>query len=173
MKPHQIRLVGPWEWRPVNADGGNLSEAALTRCRLPFAVAGESPAGAVRLHRGFHRPTGIHERTRIYAMLEVGGVAVSAGPDCHAAFIAVSLNGQALPAENSQLQCGTGNTLQPGTVQLRFDVSNHLKPFNDLQVVLVSDSEHRISLNAACLEIHDEGCSFQAALQDFGEPGHP
>ena len=141
----------------MQADAGNLVKAALIRCRLPFASGGDSGSLAVSLHRGFHRPTGIDERTAIYIVLEVRRADALSGADSLARLIAVSLNGQPLPVMNSEPMSDSAGAPRPATLQLTFDISRLHEPFNDLQVVLSVSPHSVVSLDAACLEIHDSG----------------
>lgn len=155
MRPHQIRLVGPWEWRPVMSGAENAVKPALTRCQLPFTPEFNTDSDAVSLHRGFHRPTGIDDRTLILVLLDFSGVAASTGRDSLAALIAVSLNGQSVPVMNSAPLRDSESVPQAEKMRMAFDISKLLKPFNDLHVVISASPHTSTSLDAACLEIYD------------------
>ena len=157
MSPHQIRLVGPWEWRPVMSGGENAVKPALTRCQLPFTPEFNTDSNAVSLHRGFHRPTGIDDRTLILVLLDFSGVAASTGRDSLAALIAVSLNGQEVLVMKSESLPDSESALQSEKMRMAFDVSRLLKPSNHLQVLFSVNLQFSISLDAASLEIHESG----------------
>ncbi len=157
MNPHQIRLAGPWEWRPVMSGDEIAVKSAVTRCQLPFRAGCDSSVNAVGLHRGFHSPTGIDGRTSIFLVLDVSGIAASTGPYSIAALIAVSLNGQPVPVANVEHHRESETVSQSETMRMAFDISGLLEPFNDLHVVLSAIPQSATALDAACLEIHDRG----------------
>lgn len=155
MNPHQIRLAGPWEWSLVPSGGEIAVKPAVTRCQLPFTPEFNSDSNAVILRRGFHRPTGIDERTRILVVLDFGGVAASSSRHTLAALTAVSLNGQEVLFMKTESLPDSASVSPLKKVRMAFDVSRLLKPFNELHVVISASLNASTSLDAACFEIHD------------------
>ena len=155
MKPHQIRLAGPWEWCLAASGDEFAVKPAVTRCQLPFTPEFNSDSNAVSLRRGFHRPTGIDERTMILVVLDFSGVAASRGRDTLAAPTVVSLNGQEVFVMKTESLPDAASVSPTKRIQMAFDVSKLLKPFNDLHVMILASLNASTSLDAACLEIHD------------------
>lgn len=139
-KPHRIRLAGPWEWLPNGQnEDGNL---AIQTCQLPFRVSsndGSQSNGTLR--RKFHCPTGLDEKSSVIIVLECNSAA------------SVSLNGQRL---NAVTPSKLGTTVDSSPQRIDFDVSNLLKPFNELCVTLSElIPDETPCLTSACLEICD------------------
>jgi len=156
MSVHKIRLVGPWEWRPVNSSAA-AAGAERQPCRLPFPAL-ESPASSetvpqstaaaqpVWLFRGFHRPTGIDDSVTVLLAVEVTNGCVE-----------LQLNGV-------DMACHSPNTVEPPKTStvlesdwVRFDVTQSLKAFNEMQILVTPDeaSIPPARVVSVCLEMHD------------------
>jgi hypothetical protein len=126
MNPHKIRLAGPWEWQRAGASGDQRSESRVT-CQLPFEVTEECAENlSLSLFRRFHCPTGLELTTTVAVCLEIE----NAVPQ-------IWLNGEVYAAERVAL-------LSPGnsaSVTWRCDVTNRLKSFNELQIVIPANPE--------------------------------
>ena len=119
--PHHINLRGPWQYEWVSAPADGIAPPTAGRTTLPATwqdLFGPAP-GTARFRRRFHRPTNLepHEQVRI-RFENLGGSAV------------VALNGT---------QLGTISRAQSAAA---FNVTDHLKPSNELTVDVTFDPRH-------------------------------
>jgi hypothetical protein len=137
MKPHQIRLAGPWEWKWVSVREGSSSDSR-SPCQLPFDVPTNisddvDASAGVMLFRRFHCPTGIEIGTTVRVVAE------STNAD-----IQFILNQSVIAPEQPDVLKSrdhekTGEQLPGQTV---CDITRVLKPFNELQVMLTPTNQH-------------------------------
>ncbi len=141
MKPHRIRLAGPWEWQRAGSEVSPDGEPRKT-CQLPFRRTDES-AGNYEMvfFRGFHCPTGLGTTTTVAVAIEVENAAAQ-----------IWVNG-----EPSMAECDVPSSAGDiASTMWRCDVSSRLKPFNELKIKIASNHEQsQHGLISVCLEITD------------------
>ena len=156
MSVHRIRLVGPWEWRPVHSSSAARGPERQP-CRLPFPAL-ESPASSatvpqsaaavqpVWLFRRFHRPTGIDDSVIVLLAVEVVNGCVQ-----------LQLNGVDMPFHSPNMVEPPKASAVLESDWVRFDVTHSLKEFNELQILVAPDEALTPSARvvSVCLEMHD------------------
>jgi hypothetical protein len=155
MSIHSIRLAGPWEWRSFSGTAEKSDISEFVKCQLPFPDASCAPPGSIVMRRRFHRPTGLDDRTTVRVALQFRGNKSAHSAQAMESCLQVRVNDQGVPAtvvESPENSDSNGEI----RLQLRCDISPLLRPFNDLQIDF-NHPEHQLSLEAACLEIKNNG----------------
>jgi len=108
--PHRIRLQGPWQVRPPGCD----ADAVFMDVKLPASWSDlfGMTSGIACFRRGFNTPTNLNAQDQVMLIL----------PDDVGSIRSCSINGVKIDA----------SATHPTT----FDVTTHLKPFNQIELEL-------------------------------------
>lgn len=131
MPTHRIRLAGPWELQTLDDQSRPVGEAV--RSQLPFELRQQQHKFGVLLIRGFHRPTGIDEATRLRIAMKT-----------NANLIAVRINSKLVTVQIAEFQD-----------EVTCEITDVIQEFNQLSVQICPDASGADStLEAVWLEIH-------------------
>jgi len=130
MPNHRIRLAGPWESQSI--DGNQHPVGKLIRTQLPFTLSKTQHQSGIQLTRGFHRPTGIDDQTKLRIVLQA-----SSSP------FMVQLNGSRIAECDSE---SAGEHV--------FPLGESMDDFNQLSVLFAAPNPNAaVTLDTAWLEI--------------------
>jgi len=128
---HRIRLVGPWQIHGGSSEGSE-SWIDIVLPHTPVPSGGRMNS---RAKRKFHAPTGIDASTPLRIAVTGTGI------------VGAQLNGIALFAQRLP------SDSEAATETVSFDITDQLKPFNELEIELRSSKERCAMLQSAELQI--------------------